>query len=231
MKKQIPFPVSTSPGAKSQEAGGRIINGYVEQLGTNGPNATVVRRGPGLTNFGTSSRSGYRGSILVNDVLYTAYDGQLEKYTSAGGSSVNIGTLNGTKRGFFAANNNTTPDKVFVDPDGNIAVFTPTSVTNSYPDGDLPSCNSVDVLDGYLVFTTGDGRAFASDLNSTAVNSLSFGKAEAKPDGLVRVVSWGGRLLLFGTETTEVWTDQATIPFPFARNSVIPCLTNSPEAI
>jgi hypothetical protein len=49
------------------------------------------------------------------------------------------------------------------------------------------------------VFTTGDGRAFATDLNSTSVNALSFGKAEAKPDGLVRVVSWGGRLLFFGT--------------------------------
>jgi hypothetical protein len=112
--------------------------------------------------------------------------------------SVNVGTLNGTKRGFFAANNNTTPDKVFVDPDGNIAVFTPTSVTNAWPDADLPAPNSVDFLDGYLVFTIGDGRAFATDLNSTSVNALSFGKAEAKPDGLVRVVSWGGRLLFFG---------------------------------
>jgi hypothetical protein len=35
------------------------------------------------------------------------------------------------------------------------------------------------------------------------------------------VVSWGGRLLFFGTQTTEVWTDAGTTPFPFARN-VIP---------
>jgi hypothetical protein len=132
-------------------------------------------------------------------VLYVGYSGKLEKWTSAGGASVNVGNLNGTKRGFFAANNNTTPDKVFVDPDGNIATFTPTAVTNSYPDADLPSVNSVDFLDGYLVFTTGDGRAFATDLNSTSVNALSFGKAEAKPDGLVRVVSWGGRLLFWAT--------------------------------
>jgi hypothetical protein len=72
------------------------------------------------------------------------------------------------------------------------------------------------------VFTTGDGRAFATDLNSTSVNALSFGKAEAKPDGLVRVVSWGGRLLFFGNITTEVWTDAGTTPFPFARSTVIP---------
>lgn len=222
MKKVIPFPVQTSPGAKPQEAGGRIINGYVDQLGDQAPNKTVIRRGPGLVNFGTSARTGFRGSLLVAGILYAGFSGKLEKWTSAGGASVNVGNLNGTKRGFFAANNNTTPDKWFVDPDGNIATFTPTAVTNSWPDADLPSCNSTDFLDGYGVFTTGDGRAFATDLNATSVNALSFGQAQAKPDGLVRVVAWGGRLLLFGNESTEVWTDAATIPFPFARNNVIP---------
>lgn len=222
MKKPIPFPVQSAPGAKPQEAGGRIVNGYVEELGASAPGKTVIRRAPGMVNFGTSARTGFRGSTLVNGVLYAAFNGKLEKWGSAGGASVNVGNLNGTKRGFFAANNNTTPDKVFVDPDGNIATFTPTTVTNSYPDADLPSVNSVDFLDGYLVFTTGDGRAFASDLNSTSVNALSFGKAEAKPDGLVRVVAWGGRLLFFGGITTEVWTDAGTTPFPFARNNVIP---------
>jgi hypothetical protein len=222
VKRPIPFPVQTAPGAKSQESGGRIVNGYVEELGDQAPNKTVIRRGPGLLNFGTSARTGYRGAIVVNSVLYVGYSGKLEKWTSAGGASVNVGNLNGTKRGFFAANNNTTPDKVFVDPDGNIATFTPTTVTNSYPDADLPSVNSVDFLDGYLVFTTGDGRAFATDLNSTSVNALSFGKAEAKPDGLVRVVSWGGRLLFLGNISTEVWTDAGTTPFPFARSTVIP---------
>lgn len=222
MKKPIPFPVSTAPGAKPQEGGGRIINGYVEELGDSAPGKTVIRRGPGMTNFGTSARTGFRGATLVNGVLYAAFSGNLERWGSAGGATVHVGALNGTKRGFFAANNNTTPDKVFVDPDGNIATFTPSSVTNSYPDADLPSVNSVDFLDGYLVFTTGDGRAFATDLNTTTVSSLSFGKAEAKPDGLVRVIAWGGRLLFFGQQTTEVWTDVGATPFPFSRNTVIP---------
>lgn len=222
VKRTIPFPVSNTPGAKPQESGGRIVNGYVEELGDQAPNKTVIRRGPGLVNFGTTTRTGYRGSIVVNGVLYAAYTDHLESFSSAGGASTSVGTLNGDTRGFFAQNNATTPDKVFVDPDGNIATFTPSAVTNGYPDGDLPSVNSVDSLDGYLVFTTADGRAFATDLNSTAVNALSFGKAESKPDGLVRVVSWGGRLLFFGTQTTEVWTDVGTTPFPFARSTVIP---------
>lgn len=222
MKQNIPIPVSTAPGSKYQESAGRLINCYAEPLGETAANKFVIRRSPGLDNFGTTSEEGCRGFIEVNDVLYVGFEDRLVKFTDAGGVAADVGALNGTKKGFFASNNNTTPDKWFVDPDGNIAVFTPSAVTNAWPDGDLPAVNGTCSIDGYGVFTTGDGRAFATDLNSTAVNSLSFGKAESKPDGLVRPVRWGDKLLLFGTQSTEVWTNAGTSPFPFARNFVIP---------
>jgi hypothetical protein len=222
LKQPIPIPVSTAPGSKYQESAGRLINCYAEPLGETAANKFVIRRAPGLENFGTTARSGCRGFLEVSGTLYVAFSGQLEKFTSAGGATANVGSLNGTKKGFFARNNNTTPDKWFVDPDGNIAVFTPSSVTNSWPDGDLPSVNSTCSIDGYGVFTTGDGKAYATDLNATSVNSLSFGKAESKPDGLVRCIAWGDKLMLFGNQTTEVWTNAGTSPVPFARNFVIP---------
>ena len=222
MKRPIPIPVSTAPGSRYQESAGRLINCYAEPLEETAANKFVIRRAPGLENFGTTTEDGCRGFIEVAGTLYVAFDGKLEKFTSSGGASTNVGNLSGTKKGFFARNNNTTPDKWFVDPDGNIAVFTPSSVTNSWPDGDLPSVNSTCDIDGYGVFTTGDGKAYATDLNSTSVNSLSFGKAESKPDGLVRCARWGDKLLLFGNQSTEVWTNAGTSPFPFARNFVIP---------
>ena len=221
-KRVIPFPTQTAPGANQLEGGGSIVNGYVEELGSNGPAKTVIRRMPGLTAWGTTGRTGFRGAFLSQGTLYAAFNGKLESFTSAGGASTAVGNLNGTKRGFFAADNNATPNKFFTDPDGNIATFTSGSVTNGYPDPDLPTPNSLDFLDGYTVFTIADGRAFATDLNSTSVNALSFGKAEAKPDGLLRVVAWGGRLLLCGNLTIEVWTDQALTPFAFGRATTIP---------
>jgi hypothetical protein len=222
VKKPIPIPVSTAPGSKYQESAGRLINCYAEPLGDTAANKFVIRRSPGLDNFGTTTEEGCRGFLEVAGVLYVAFDGKLEKFSTSGGASAAVGNLNGTKKGFFARNNNTTPDKWFVDPDGNIAVFTPSSVTNSWPDGDLPSVNSTCSIDGYGVFTTGDGKAYATDLNSTSVNSLSFGKAESKSDGLVLCARWGDKLLLFGNQSTEVWTNAGTSPFPFARNYVIP---------
>jgi hypothetical protein len=62
---------------------------------------------------------------------------------------------------------------------------------------------------------------FASDLNSTNINALSFASAEAKPDGLIRGVPWTGQLFLFGPATTEVWANAGTVPFPFQRALVI----------
>ncbi len=221
-KTDIPWPISTAPGLRAQESGGRLINCYIDPLSKTGPAGRIYRRAPGLNAFGTSSRSGYRGSIEVNGVLFSAFNGQLEKWTSAGGASTNVGALNGTKKGFFARNNAATPDKVFVDPDGNIATFTPTSVTNSYPDADLPAVNAVCSIDGYLVFTTGSGRAYATNLNTIAVDPLSFGAAEGKPDALTRPIPWSGMLLLMGPVSIEIWTNQALTPFPFARSVVIP---------
>lgn len=218
----IGFPVSHFPGQYPSEGAGRLYNCYAEPMGKGARDGAVLHRAPGLVNFATSIYSGFRGAIEVNGVQYIAFGTKLNTVSPTGGASVNIGNLNGTKKGFFARNNATTPDKVFVDPDGNIAVFTPTGVTNGYPDTDLPSVNSVTSMDGYLVFTTGSGQCWATDLNATSVNALSFGTAESKPDGLLRAIAYGSQLYLFGTQTTEIWTDQGLQPFPFARADVIP---------
>src|SRR6266853_6488447 len=92
-KTDIPWPISTAPGLRAQESGGRLINCYLDRLSNTGPAGRIYRRAHGLNAFGTSARSGYRCSIEVNGVLFSAINGQLEKWTSAGGASTNVGAL------------------------------------------------------------------------------------------------------------------------------------------
>lgn len=217
----IVWPYSNSPGLRGSEGAGRLINCYAEPMGQGARDQNVIHRVPGLNSFGTSSRTGYRGSIVSNGVLYTGFSGKLEKWTSAGGASVNVGNLNGTKKGFFAQNNAATPDKIFVDPDGNIATFTPTTVTNASPDPDLPAVNSTCSFHGYFIFSTGSGQIWASDLNATTVNALSF-TTEQAAGGLVRVIPWSDRVLAFGNKAIGIYSDAGTSPFPLARVTGIP---------
>src|SRR5215468_4491745 len=220
---EIPLPLSSAPGTRPQEGAGRLLNVYAEPPGDTAASSVLYRRSPGLANFGTTARSGIRALMEINGTLYSAWSGQLERHSSSGGVSTTVGSLSGTAKGFFARNNKVpTPDMVFCDTTGFVTTFTSGSVFGSYPDPDLPAPNSVCSIDGYFVFSIGDGRCFASNLNDTPVAALSFAKAEAKPDGLRRAVAFGNVLVLFGTQSTEFWTDVGTIPFPFARSVVIP---------
>jgi len=219
----VPFPDSTMPGTHFQESGGRIINSYVEPLAPTAPTQIIYRRAPGLRNFGTTVRSGFRGGMEVDNTLYCAFGNRMVTFNAAGGAATDMGVLTGTSKGFFARNMaSPIPNKVFCDVDGNYASFAlPSTITMNY-DTDLPPPNSVCSIDGFFMFTIADGRVFASDFNSTSVGALSFASAESKSDGLTRGVSWAGQLFLFGPFTTEVWANAGTTPFPFQRSVVIP---------
>jgi len=207
-----------------------LINVYAEPLtdGARAPNAW--RRAPGLRNFATTAQSGHRGQIIVGNALYAAWQNIVRRFDSSGVETA-VGALAGTKKVFFACNNKApTPDLVVVDPDNGASVVTSSSVA-SYPDADLPAVNSVCFLDGYFFFTTGDGRCFASGLNTTAVNALDFVGANAKRDGLLRGIAFND-LYLCGQNSIEVYHDTAEpTGFPFSRAQVIQKGILSPYAI
>ena len=58
---EIPFPLSSNPGLRTQESGGRIINGYIDPQPKSAKATRIYRRQPGLATWGTTTRSGFRG--------------------------------------------------------------------------------------------------------------------------------------------------------------------------
>jgi hypothetical protein len=215
----IDFPVSSTPGRLPGEGEGRLINCYIEK----GGNSVYWRRAVGSTSFASTGQSGPRGLIDVNGVVYAAYPSATAIVQPDGSVSV-VSGLPGAGGVTWARNNKPgTPDVVAAREGGGPYVVT-TAGASAYPDADLPAnANSVASLGGFLLFTVPDGRIFASDLNNTAMNALSFATAESQPDGLLRGIVHAGVFYAMGTSTIEPWLNVGSSPFPLLRaTSVMP---------
>jgi len=225
----IPFPISSAPGANPQEGAGRLVNCYAEPLGKDvgakkgfAPPPVVWRKCPGLSLFAASgAQTGFRGQILVDNTLYAAWSGKATRFTSAGVETVLTGTLTGTEKVFWARNNKATPDLVCVAP-GTGAFTVTTAAVSSFADVDVGAPNSVCFMDGYFIFTRGDGTLQSSGLNDVTVSTLDVTKAQSKPGGLTRAIPFNGQLVALGPAFGEVYSNTANATgFPFTRSYVL----------
>ena len=228
----IPFPLSNAPGAFNQEESGRLINAYAEPLGTTIPKskaaavpAVVWRKSPGMSKFADSSNPGFRGGMLVGGtVLYTAWNGVAATFDAAGTETVLTGSLPGSEKVFWAKNNKQpVPDVVCVAPSTGAYLVTSTAVSGySATDPDIGVPNSVGFLDGYFIFTYGNGTLQASGLNVTDINPLDFTMEQAKTGGLLRGLPFNGQYYVWGPNHGAVYADTANpAGFPFTRSYVI----------
>jgi len=218
----IPFPLLNAPGRLPQAAGGRLTNCYPETLPKTAGKPYAYWRTPGLKPFGTSTNTNYRGALLVGGTLYCVIGTKVFTFTSLGGAGTALGgTLPGTLPVTMARNNAATPDIVIVAPGDGAFVITAGAVA-SYPDTDVGQPNAVLFHKGFFIFTYGDGKTRASDVNSTNINTLSGATAESKPDTLYRPIALGnGQLLLCGSNTIEVWGGINDVGYPFSYISTI----------
>lgn len=82
-----------------------------------------------------------------------------------------------------------------------------------------PQGGTSSALDNYVVFSENIGGEFGitalGDLSS--IDALDVATAEGWPDDCVGVLADHREVWLFGTETTEVWSDTGAAFFPFER--------------
>jgi hypothetical protein len=220
----IPFPLTSAPGKNPHESAGRLINCYAEPLIGGARAKNVWRKAPGLKSFKLGTWTGWRGGIVVGNLLYAGFTGsnKIASYANDG-TETSLGTRSGTKKIIWARNNKaTTPDVIGVDPDNGAFQVTTSPSVIDYPDSDVGSPNSVCFLDGYFFFTYGDGTCIASAINDTAINPLDFVKVDGNSNGLLRAIPFG-ELYLFGNNTIEPWQNTAEATgFPFSRVKSIP---------
>jgi hypothetical protein len=85
-------------------------------------------------------------------------------------------------------------------------------------DGAFEGGSSVDIVDNYFVYNDPDTQQFAStDLLSPLTNPLSFASKDGAPDDLVSLIVDHREVYLLGEQSSEVWVDVGSQPFPFQR--------------
>jgi hypothetical protein len=217
----IKFPISSAPGLRPQEGGGRIVNAFIEKAPDGAPSDVIHRRSPGLERLtiATGSNVQTRGFLDANTVGLWILKDRVIKFDNTF-TTADLGALTGTEFVTTARNNNSPADMVVVTNTGCFNLFD-SSAPTPFADVDLPaSPTSVCDFDGYFVWSYGNGQIYASDLNSVNVNALSFNTEQ----GLFvrRVVRYAGRLWAFGDKWTGVYRDAGLIPFPFQREVTVP---------
>ena len=85
-------------------------------------------------------------------------------------------------------------------------------------DGAFQGGSSVDVVDNYFVYNDPETQQWASsDLLSPITNPLSFASKDGAPDDLVSLIVDHREVYLLGEQSSEVWVDVGSQPFPFQR--------------
>ncbi len=187
------------------------------------------RRVPGLSEFADLGLLPIRGMAWSGiDLIVVAAD-KVCRIDSQGGVKILRGELPGHSPVTIARNNNATPDIVVVSQ--TMTMIVGSDAISEYPDGNIAVPNSVSTLDGYLLFTYGDGAIRATNLNTAEMDGLSYAKAESNPDGLLRGVVSAQLFYAMGQASIEVFQDVGTSPFPLARVAVLPVGLIGPCAI
>ena len=212
----IPFVGPAYESISKPFAAQQCINYYLEaaQEEAKSPNALVGT--PGLTTFvdlGEGEDNAIRGMRTFGDSLYVVSGQTLYRIDEFGAATAK-GTIPLDSR--VSISNNITQLIIVNGKEG--FIYNPTDdVFEQILDSDFRPADLVVFLDQYFVLhETDTDRFFISDLaNGLSYDGTQFATAEGLPDNIVSILSDHRDLLLFGGESTELWTNTGNTDFPF----------------
>jgi hypothetical protein len=184
----------------------RLLNCYAQA--STGKVPVEVVGTPGVVTYRALEAPGRGLAVQSGEVLAVAGNAL---YNVLNGSEV--GTITGSGVLTFAAGvSQLVTDNGYIYQGGTVAAIT---------DADLPLFAAVDFVDGYVLgVERGTGKFYGSALNdSSDWAGLDFATAEGAPDNLVTLKVDHREVILFGTDTTEIWWNSGAAGFPFERTS------------
>lgn len=219
-----PVPIALGKGSRKARFGQKgvaeFVNAYVEDLGDGTKTGLSVSAIAGSELFATlTSGNGVRAMLGVDQLSsLMVVAGRLLFRVGIGGGTVSaVGGVPSDGHVTIAHNRATPNPHVVAVCDGAWFIYQGGTFTEG-SDPDLPPPVAVVEHNGYFVFLISDGRWFIVGPDSVSVDALLAAEAESNADGLVMGAARGQDLLLFGSESLEVWNDTGAADFPYTRS-------------
>ena len=217
-----PIPVRSNPGIVKNQGEPRIINCYAESSGGDQKAPVTLVACAGQKRFSSSTGSPCRGMIYIEEAETT---GRIYSANGFGlwsiqedGTKTNIQLISGSTNVYFARNDVVDVDCMMVSDRKAYVIKNDAATFKSYdfiPDG-VTFCGGYFVL--WIAEGTNKGRFYATGLNSTDIDPLSYATAEGDPDGLTKAHGSINTLYLIGKRTTEIWKVTGAQAFPFGKS-------------
>jgi hypothetical protein len=225
----MPNPIPLSLNAKSAPArfqqGGtaRLVNGFAETIGEEGRVTFALYCADGLQGFARLEgiATGIRAALEVDGALYVVAGTQLWKIQSNGiSTSLGSMSISGSAQVYMVRNRRSTPD-VTIACDG--VMYNYRTSLQQVMDADLLAPLSLTVVDGIVIIGTVDNKWQAGEIDDAlSWDALSFERADASPDPVVRVFNRQNELMILGTLTCEFWANAGLADGTgFARTTVM----------
>src|ERR1700740_1358287 len=97
---------------------------------------------------------------------------------------------------------------------------TSTFTTISAADGPFVGGTTADSIDGFIIYADPTSNNWgATSLNSIVSPALSVGQENAVPGNIVGIVTNNREVFILSQNSSSVWVDAGTFPFPFTRSA------------
>jgi hypothetical protein len=212
---RFPLPIATTSLRSRPSSTARLLNVYAEQLPQDTKSGVLLTRTPGVHDWTTVGNGPIHAAFGAMGSLFVISGTKLYE-VDENGTETELGDI-GTV-GNLDIDSNGSSLVVVNEPN---AFYWDGTTFGAITDTDGTSRGFADVefINNFLLFREpNSGRFFGADLGSaTSFDALNFATAEGFPDDLVGIKVDHSEVMLFGSETIELWANVPIPGFPFER--------------
>lgn len=212
---RFPLPIASNMLRSRPSSTARLLNCYAEKLPDDAKSIVLLTRAAGVAAWEEIGNGVIHATHAAMGSLFVVSGTKLYE-VDENGTATELGDI-GTV-GNLDIDSNGSAVVVVNEPN---AYYWDGSTFGQITDTDFTDRGAGDVefVDNWLLFREPDsGRFFAADLGTaTDFDALNFATAEGFPDDLVGLKVDHRDVILFGSETVELWANTGIAGFPFER--------------